>query len=397
MKKVLFFSLCYFCLMIFAATSLSISPWEAVLIYEKKTPLSLFVGFLMKISKEELFLRGVFSFFTFVNILLFYLLSAKILKKELDRFFATFLFAFLPGIISSSLIINETPITIFLTLLFLIFYFYVSKKVSYIILFLGLLWDNSFSILFLALFFYSIYTKNQRVILLSLFLFGVSMYIYGFDARGKPQNHFLEALGIYSAIFSPFLFIYFFYAIYRILIKEEKDFVWFLSFTSFMFSLLLSFRQKIVFEDFAPFAVMGIFFVAKVFFSSYRVRIPIYRKKHLFALFFVLFFLVLNDLVLIFNKQVYFFLDNPKKHFAFRFHIAKRLSYELKKMGINCLTTPNKKLKYQLLFYGIKECPNYYLLDDNLPSNNLKKRKKVSIFYKDILLKDYFVSNINNK
>jgi hypothetical protein len=45
--------------------------------------------------------------------------------------------------------------------------------------------------------------------------------MYSFDTGGKPKGYFLDALGVYAAIFSPLLFLYFIYSMYRILIKEE--------------------------------------------------------------------------------------------------------------------------------------------------------------------------------
>jgi len=393
-KHILFLYLfIYFIFLIFISKDIYISPREAVIFYEDRSLIHYIINFTTSIfGKNEIGLRIFFILSNIANILLLYDISKKILKKESDVLLSAIIFSLLPGFISSSLIISEAPIIIFFTLLFL--YFYIKlKKIAYILFPIMLFIDNSFAIFFLSLFFYSLYKKDNLTIIVSLLFFTLSMYIYGFDVSGKPKNYFLDIFGIYSAIFSPFVFIYFFYTLYRILIKEEKNIIWFISFVSFVFSLLLSFRQKIYIEDFAPFVLIGIVLMIKVFLSSYRVRIPVYRKKHKILFLFVLITLIFNDLVLVFNKPLYLFIKNPKKHFAYKYHISKILAQNLKKLGINCVKTDDKKLLYQLKFYGICNNSKYLLTKKKIDPNSIK----VSIRYKDIILKDYYVSKINKK
>lgn len=393
-KKILYiYLLFYFIFLLFLSKSLYISPKEAIIVYEDKSLLHLITLFMISIfGKNEIALRLFFILTNIANILLIFDIASKLLKKEKDAFLVALIFSILPGFLSSSLIVNEAPLVIFFTLLFL--YFYIKFEKNALFLFpLMLFIDNSFAIFFLSLFFYSIYKKDNLTLILSLTFFTLSMYIYGFDVSGKPKNYFLDTFAIYSAIFSPLIFLYFFYTLYRILIKEEKNIVWFISFTAFLFSLLLSFRQKILIEDFAPFALIGIILMIKIYLSSYRVRVPQFRKKHKILFTIVFLSLILNDLVLIFNKPLYKIIDNPKQHFAYNFHISKSLANELKKMGVNCIKTDSKKLKFQLKFYGICDDSAYILTTKKISPSS----KKVSIRYKNIVLKNYYVSKINNK
>ena len=156
-------------------------------------------------------------------LLWFYFTKWKtVLKRKLDRVVSIGLYAMLPGVNSVAILVNGAYIAIFLTLLFVYLYMYGYKKASFLVLVLALFADNSFAILYLSLFFYSIFNKEKQLLVLSLVLFGLSMYMYGFDTGGKPKGYFLDALGVYAAAFSLFVFLYLVYALYRILIKEER-------------------------------------------------------------------------------------------------------------------------------------------------------------------------------
>lgn len=196
---------------------------------------------------------------------------------------------------------------------------------------------------------------------ISLILFGLSMSIYGFDSSGKPRGFLVDTFAIYASIFSPFLFLYFFYSLYRLGVKNERSFIWYISVTALLFSIIFSFRQQIYIEDFAPYVVISIPLMVKLFFHSYRIRLKEFRKKHNFFAFLVLVTLCINIVVTIFNKPLYLILDNPKKHFVYKYHIVKELSQELKKRNINMVITNDEKLQLRLMFYKIYKGEKYYL------------------------------------
>ena len=180
------------------------------------------------------------------------------------------------------------------------------------------------------------------------------MYIYGFDTGGKPKGYFLDTIGIYSVIFSPILFLYFAYSIYRGLIEKERGIIFFIAITALLFSLLLSLRQKIRLEDFAPFVIIASPLMVKIFFMSYRVRLKQFRFKYKFFLSLVFILLIINSLLMIFSKSLYQFLDNPKKNFAYKFHNAKELAIDLKQLKDTTINIEDEKMKLRLRYYNVK-------------------------------------------
>ncbi|ARU49313.1 hypothetical protein Sdiek1_2160 [Sulfurospirillum diekertiae] len=207
------------------------------------------------------------------------------LKKRIDRIVSVAIYAFLPGVNGVALLVNSGIVVIFFSLLFTYLYLREWKVASHIVLIACLFVDNSFAIFYIALFVYALMKRKTDLLILTLILFSASMYLYGFDTGGKPRGYFIDTLGVYAIVFSPLLFLYFVYAMYRILIKEEKNLLWYISFFSLVVSLLLSLRQKLLLEDFAPFVVLSVPLMVKVFFNSYRVRLPAFRKLHTFFLY----------------------------------------------------------------------------------------------------------------
>jgi len=348
--------------LLYGVSSLSIRYEEAVILFEGTSLIHYLVYFSTKLfGQTDLALRLPFILLHIGSLVLLYKIGKLFLKRKLDRVVSIALYAMLPGVNSIAILVNGAYIAIFLTLLFIYLYMYGYKKASFAVLIIALFADNSFAILYLSLFFYSILNKEKQLLTLSLALFGLSMYIYGFDTGGKPKGYFLDTLGVYAAVFSLFLFIYLVYALYRILIKEEKNLLWSISFFSLVISLILSLRQKLLVEDFAVFVVIAIPLVVKVFFNSYRVRLPQHRKYHNISFGVVFIFLVLNLGVSYFNKPLYFFIKDPSNHLAYKYHIAKDLAQILKDKNINNIDIEDSKLALRLKFYGIQSGSIYKL------------------------------------
>ncbi len=201
-------------------------------------------------GQNDFGLRLPFLFFHFLSCLLLYLLALKYTKTKIDAFFALLLFVLLPGTVASALLVNAASLVIFLTLAILCAYEYEKKWLFYILLIIVLFVDKSFNILFLTFFFFGIYKRNAILFTLSLVLFGASISFYGFDTGGRPRGYFLDTLGIFAACFSPLVFVYFFYTIYRLTFQKYKNLLWFLMSVTFVFCLLLSLRQKLFLDDF---------------------------------------------------------------------------------------------------------------------------------------------------
>jgi hypothetical protein len=359
--------------LLYAISNLSISYQEANIFFNTKGILSFITHYSSSLfGQNDYALRLPFVFLHVISLILLYKISKNFLKHKIDRVFTVLIFALLPGVNSAAILVNPTELVIFFTLLFLFFYMQGSFKQAYMLLFIMLFIDNSFVILYFSLFFYALYKKDNFFIVYSLLLFTISMYVYGFDTGGKPRGYFLDTFGVYAAIFSPFLFLYFIYALYRVLIKEKKNILWYVSFVTLVLSLLLSLRQKLHVEDFAPFIVIAVPLMVKVFFNSYRVRLPIHRKYHNAIFGIVFFVLSFNFLSVVINKPLYYFFSNPQKHFAYKYHIAKDLAQKLKKDGIYNIKANDFKMQLRLRFYGIYDGGVYELALDDRGKTDIK-------------------------
>ena len=378
--------------LLYGVSELSISAKEASIYYEKHN----FLHYLTNLStslfgQNDLALRLPFITFHLLSVILLYKISELYIKKEEDRVYAIALFVLLPGVLSSSLIVNMAPITIFFTLLFVYLYEKEKKYLYYPLLIMIAFIGNSFEILYLGVFTYALFKNNKKLYILSAILFLATLYIYGFDSGGKPRGFFLDTLAMYALIFSPFLFLYYFYAMYRILFKREKTLLWFISFTALILSILLSFRQRISITDFAPYGVIALPLVYENFLKSYKVRLPQFRKWYKRGLYATIFLLALNFLITYFNKTLYFILPDANMHFAQKFHIAKELSKKLKLLNINQISCQDKELANRLKFYGISRGEKYLLSDTKLSKN----AKKVTISYTFKPIKTYYVSKLH--
>lgn len=374
--------------LLFVANTLSISYKEALNVFVNSSVLSVITNSSIYLfGQNDISLRAPFILFYILTVLLMYKITENYFKYEKDRFISILIFMILPGVLSASLLVNSAILVTFCTLLYL----YIHKntnKHSYILLILFLFIDNSFAILFLALFFYSLKEKDNKLITVSLLLFSISMYIYGFDTEGKPRGFLLDTFGIYASIFSPLLFIYFFYSIYRAGIKDERTLSWYISATALCLSLLFSFRQRVYIEDFAPYVVISLPFMLKSFFHAYRVRLNEFRRNHKLAAILVLIMLLLNVTLTIINKPLYLVLPNPKKHFVYQYHFAKEISHELKKRKINYIYSDDEELLLRLKYYGIKSGNKYFL---TLNKNDYYQDSFIISYYGKELLTIYIV------
>jgi hypothetical protein len=203
--------------------------------------------------------------------------------------------------------------------------------------------------------------------------------MYRIGAHGSPSGYFLDSLGLYSTIFTPIIFVYLFYTLYRRYLHKNFDILWYISTTAFVISLLLSFREKIHVEYFAPYLIVALPIMGQVFIHSYRVRLKMYRKKYKIFFSITLIFLLINSSIVFYNQYLYLLIENPKKHFAYKMQVAKELSQKLKNDNIYCIDA-DKKMSLRLQFYGITQCNKYHLLENDLDSSNISS---VTISYKN--------------
>lgn len=344
-----------FVFLLYAANSLSISYNEAEIFFQKHSLL----GYILKLSahffgQNDLAVRGVMIFFHIASVVLMYKVSKFYIKLEFDRIIAVLLFVLLPGTLASALIINNAGICITLALL-CIYLFHIKKKILFSLFFcLAFFIDGDFLIFYAGFFIFALYKRKPPLAWLSAILFLLTLYFFGFETNGRPSGHFIDTFGIFAAVFSPFVFIFFVYTIYRIWVKEKKDLLWFIAICSFCFCMIVSVRQRLELEQFLPFCVIATPLMVRVFFNSYRVRLPKFRKGHKICTSLVMLFLVFNWSAIIFNQIFYLFLNDPTKHLTYKFDVAKELADKLKEAGVQDITTEDTRLALRLKFYGIK-------------------------------------------
>ena len=136
----------------------------------------------------------------------------------------------------------------------------------------------------------------------------------------RPTGHFAEIFGLYAALFSPFLFLYFVYTLYRILLRNKKNILWVISFTALTFSLLLSIRQRVALTDFAPYVMIAVPLMVWIYYQSVRVRLPQFQKIYKNAFYVVFAMLIFNTLVILTHRFTYYLSDENPKHFASRLY-----------------------------------------------------------------------------
>ena len=344
-----------FVFLLYAANSLSISYNEAEIFFQKHSLL----GYILKLSahffgQNDLAMRGVMIFFHIASVVLMYKVSKFYIKLEFDRIVAVLLFVLLPGTLASALIINNAGICITLALL-CIYLFHIKKKILFSLFFcLAFFIDGDFLIFYAGFFIFALYKRKPPLAWLSAILFLLTLYFFGFETNGRPSGHFIDTFGIFAAVFSPFVFIFFVYTIYRIWVKEKKDLLWFIAICSFCFCMIVSVRQRLELEQFLPFCVIATPLMVRVFFNSYRVRLPKFRKGHKICTGLVMLFLVFNWSAIIFNQVFYIFLNDPTKHLTYKFDVAKELADKLKEAGVQDIATEDTRLALRLKFYGIK-------------------------------------------
>ena len=344
-----------FVFLLYAANSLSISYNEAEIFFQKHSLL----GYILKLSvhffgQNDLAVRGVMIFFHIASVVLMYKVSKFYIKLEFDRIIAVLLFVLLPGTLASALIINNAGICITLALL-CIYLFHIKKKILFSLFFcLAFFIDGDFLIFYAGFFIFALYKRKPPLAWLSAILFLLTLYFFGFETNGRPSGHFIDTFGIFAAVFSPFVFIFFVYTIYRIWVKEKKDLLWFIAICSFCFCMIVSVRQRLELEQFLPFCVIATPLMVRVFFNSYRVRLPKFRKGHKICTGLVMLFLVFNWSAIIFNQVFYLFLNDPTKHLTYKFDVAKELADKLKEAGVQDIATEDTRLALRLKFYGIK-------------------------------------------
>ena len=348
----------------YLAITTPISPHEAKIFYTSSDIVSTLMHWGDTLFHAPLFgflgLRIFFILFGFASLVFFYKLSRGYFIREGDAYLSTMIFMLLPGILTGLTLANIAIIVLPIVLLFVLVY----EKKNYILLpflMLALFFIHEASIIFfVAILLYGLVHKDKKLsIAASAFLIAFVYLAKGIEIGGRPSGHFAEIFGLYASIFSPLLFLYFFYAMYRILLREKKNLLWYISFTALAFSLLLSLRQRVDITDFAPYVMISVVLMLDTLNRSVRVRLPEFQKQYKRGFYIVMGLLGLSASLIIFHKASYLLMDKPKKHFAKRIYEPYYLALQLKKDEVPCYDKARGRERYQLKYFGILLCRDF--------------------------------------
>ena len=360
MKKQHFFLafLFYAVAVFYLAVTTPITAHEAKILYTSDDIVGTLVKWGDSLGIGIIGLRLPSLFFGFLSIGLFYQLSRGHFKKSKDVYLSTFIFMFLPGILTATTMANVAIVVLPIVLLFVLLH---EKGYELLLppLMLVLFFVHEASIVFfVAVLAYGVMYKEKILAIFSLaFLLAFIYLAKGIEIGGAPSGHFVEVFGLYATVFSPLLFIYFFYAMYRILLREKKTLIWYISFTALAFSLLLSIRQSVHITDFAPYVMIAVVLMLKAFNNTIGVRLPEFQKRYKRGFIVVISFLALSVFLIVGHKLLYLVLDDPRKHFVHRIYKPYLLAKELKSQGIECYDGAHGRERYQLRYYNILPCP----------------------------------------
>lgn len=350
-----------FCVHIYASNFLGIGYGEVTNYFEKKTIVAWLSYFSCSLfGNSNIAFRLPFVIISLLNIILMYLISKDYFSYEKDRLYNILVFSLLPGVIGASLLANEAVIVIFWTLLY-VFWFKKYQKHSHFFLICAVFLDNSFLILFFALMIYAFVAADKKLFIINLICFLAVLFLFGLDETGKPKGYFVDTLIIFGLIFSPALFFYFFYSLYTVPLRKEQNLLWYISFSALVVALVISLRQKIAIEDFAPFIVIATPFMMKLFLNSMRIRLIEFRFKYYLGSFIALFILGINSFLLLYRTPLYLIVNDPKEHFGFEYDFVTQIAATLHEHNIHYVIADNPKLQKQLEFYGIHRGGRYKL------------------------------------
>jgi len=378
-----------FLLLVAQIQGVSISSFEAGIVYGNSSLLNCYSTFFLHLfGFNDYVLRLPMIALHLLSATLLYGISGYYLSRPTDKLWVLLIYLLLPGVTSAALLLNIAGFKILAIFTFVYTYLRFGQW-SLLLLPLFITLDSTSIYLYFTVALYSLVHKKYVESSLSLSLLLGSIFVWGINVGGVPKGHFLDALGIYAAIFSPLVFIYLFYVLYRRYISNERDLIWMIASSMFIISLLLSFRQKATIQDFAPYLMVALPLAAQTFLHTYRVRLPQFRGRYRILFYSAFSLLVINGLAVFFNQWLYMIVQKPKSHFSYPMHVAKELANELHREKTTCLKT-NEQLQGRLRFYGISQCEATILSETAIVN-----AKKVTISYINIPIYAAYVTKVN--
>ncbi|ANV98190.1 hypothetical protein BBW65_04980 [Helicobacter enhydrae] len=295
-------------------------------------------------------LRMPFLGIHIANLCLVYQISRIYLKQPQDSLLCVVIYALIPGVNITSILISKSVVIVFFALLVCYLHLRSYRVAFWALCLLGSVLDVSFGLVLLALFVYGLKNTQKKTMLSALCLFALNAYYFDFGIGGIPSGHFLETLGRFALLYSPLLFIYYVYTLYHRISRGESNLMLYVGASSIVFSLLLSLRQDVDLPTFLPLSIVALPVMIKDFLRDVRIRLKPFRMSYVRRFYVILLPLILEATLLFGNK--FLFIYYPKDHFLQNFYYAKELAETLKSQNLTHLKT-NKRLQMQLRFYGI--------------------------------------------
>jgi hypothetical protein len=381
-----------FLILLLQIQGLSIGYHEAQILYGDFSPLQFLISSSLHFfGQNDYALRVPMIVLHLFSVVLLYAISKHYVSRDSDRLWIALIYVLLPGVTSAALVVDNAGLVI--VSLFLFGYLHLNYgRYALVLLPFLIAIDPAFAYLFFAIALYGVYRKEYFYAVSGTVALVVSLSFYGIHIGGSPESRFLDALGVYTAIFSPIVFLYLFYVLYRRMIAKEWDLIWMIAMSAFMISLLLSFRQKVEVQTFAPFLLLALPLAAQTFFHTYRIRLREFRGRYRILFYSAFALLIVNVLAVFFNHYFYRFLSKPTRHFSYPMHVAKELSGALHHENIQCVDSGDEKLQLRLRFYEITQCNGYRLESQFNPYG-----KKVTISYINTPIYETYVTKVNKK
>lgn len=364
--------------LLFMISEISISYKEITKLYGSDLWLFAWLRVCLEIfGVSDYSLRASFLLMHTINMWLMYAIGKIYLRKKRDCLLLILLYALLPGINISAILLYESVFIIFgfLLVCYLELRF---GRVPYVLLIVIGLLDLVFCILFIALGIRALHKRNNAALIVALLGFGINMFLHSHSIRGVPQAYFLDELGAMAMLFSPLVFLYYIYTLYAALVRrKDYSLLVLVSVSGIIFSLLLSLRQDIDITKFAPACVVGLPALVYGFYNDMRSRLRIYRTRFKVRMAVIFSVLCIEVFCLFGNKFVYLFSLEP--NYARSYYVAKDLARELSSMGVENLKIQDSTLALRLGFYGIGAGSGacLYTLDSSAPSPKPTKSQDI--------------------
>ncbi|KIM07194.1 MAG: hypothetical protein KU38_10695 [Sulfurovum sp. FS08-3] len=359
MSKRLFLAvgIVYFVATLYMAMTIPISPHEAESLYLKKSIDTFLMNLCYPYLEGFIAFRLPYYLFGVLNLFLFWELSRYYYKTSQERYIATTLFILLPGIVTSMILVNISVVVIAWVLIFLNAYHKNWSIVQSIALIVLLFVHDSAIVFFISLAIYGYFRDKKYLLVVALLLVMMALWMGEYlEIGGLPRGHFATIFGLYIAIFSPFVFVYFCYTLYRLYHEKKHDIVWYIASMGLLFSFLLSIRQQVIVTEFSPYILIGSIFLYRVYSESLKVRLKIYQTTYKKVFLFTLTTLLLGTMSIFLHRPLFWLFEDKSRHFAYAIYEPYWLAQALKAQNIHCYDTKFIKKAAQLQYYEIPPC-----------------------------------------